>query len=111
MPRAKAICSERACPRIASTKGRCDEHATLHRGRYDAQRGTSAQRGYGARHREWRTRVLQAEPMCRMCQAEFATVADHITPIRMGGSRFDVSNGQGLCHGCHNRKTAQDGSR
>ena len=37
-----------------------------------------------------------------------ANHADHILPIAIGGERYDVANGQTLCHSCHSRKTAQE---
>jgi len=37
-----------------------------------------------------------------------ADVADHITPIRLGGAMYDDKNIQYLCHTCHNTKTRKE---
>lgn len=51
--------------------------------------------------------MLARNPTCVSCHTNPATHADHIDP---DGRRFDLRNGQGLCHPCHSRKTAaQDG--
>lgn len=66
---------------------------------------------YGGAHRAWRDRVLAladyhcAYPDC----TDRATDADHIMPISQGGARFDVANGQALCHQHHSMKTRAEG--
>jgi 5-methylcytosine-specific restriction enzyme A len=65
-------------------------------------------RGYD-KHEKSRRAVLARDPVCRMCRIRPSTVADHIVPIRRGGARFDLDNGQGTCEWCHNRlKQRQD---
>lgn len=103
-------CSEPGCTALTSS-GTCTTHKRKRRRRYDDARGSASARGYGARHREWREAVLKRDPICRMCGAERSKHADHIVPVKRGGARFDLSNGQGLCHGCHNRKTARERSQ
>jgi len=39
-----------------------------------------------------------------------STEADHIVPIRAGGAKYDMANGQGACKPCHARKTAIEDS-
>lgn len=61
-----------------------------------------------------RARVLQANPLCVMCQAknkvEVATEVDHIKPLFKGGTdAFD--NLQGLCSTCHADKSAQESGK
>lgn len=61
-----------------------------------------------------RARVLQANPLCVMCQAknkvEVATEVDHIKPLFKGGTdAFD--NLQGLCSACHADKSAQESGK
>jgi len=51
--------------------------------------------------------VLARDPVCRICWKAAATVADHIKPLSRGGD-WSLENGQGLCHPCHSRKTAQE---
>ncbi len=72
-------------------------------------RPSAAARGYGAAHRGWRAAVLERDPICSWPGCRQPSVAaDHIQPIRDGGSRFDLANGQGLCLAHHATKTAHD---
>lgn len=50
--------------------------------------------------------MLRYQPQCA-CGA-LATVVDHITPIRMGGSPTDERNLQCLCASCHSRKSLKE---
>ena len=66
------------------------------------------------RGRTWeriRQRVLDADPLCRMCDAAGLVTAaqevDHIVPLHRGGTD-DPDNLQGLCKPCHAIKTAED---
>lgn len=59
--------------------------------------------------RKLRKYILQGEPLCRSC-SEVATVVDHITPIRLGGSRWNHENLQPLCARCHNKKSSSERS-
>lgn len=74
-------------------------------------RETAAQRGYcDKRHRAWRAAVLLRDSYeCQDCGKVIAAKgeahADHITPIRQGGDRYDIANGQCLCASCHSKKT------
>ena len=57
--------------------------------------------------------LRRANGLCVMCLEEgrttVANTADHIIPIRQGGARFDLRNGQALCATCHSgRKQRQD---
>lgn len=56
-----------------------------------------------------RRRVLEEEPFCRVCLAKGLRVAsdvvDHIKNLAAGGSD-ERENKQGLCHPCHDAKTA-----
>jgi 5-methylcytosine-specific restriction protein A len=95
-------CNEPGCPRPAERRGRCLPHARA----LERSRGSAAQQGYDARHRAWRRVVLARDRVCRICGVAPARIADHITPIAQGSSRFDYANGQGLCDHCHNIKRA-----
>lgn len=71
------------------------------------RRGTSAQRGYGARWQRYRRTFLAAHPLCvfclRMGRTEPATVVDHIEPHKGDEVLFwDTDNWQSLCASCHN---------
>lgn len=111
MPRTARPCATHGCPELTDGR-RCDRHA-LERGRSVAtMRGSSTRRGYDAKHRKWRKRVLAKDPLCVHCLPDGrvtpSIIADHIVPIRDGGARFDLNNGQGLCQTHHNRKTARE---
>jgi 5-methylcytosine-specific restriction protein A len=64
------------------------------------------------RWRKLRIVVLNEEPLCKTCksngQVAAAQVVDHIIPINQGGDPFERSNLQGLCHVCHNAKSARE---
>ena len=80
---------------------------------YDKAKGTTAERGYGARHRRWRQRVLDRDNhLCQAClrndKLTPAKVADHIVPHQRGGAQYDLNNGQALCLPCHARKTNRE---
>jgi len=60
--------------------------------------------------RDWRklrAYILAGEPLCRECTA-VATVVDHITPIRLGGSKWSHENLQRMCTSCHNKKSRSE---
>jgi 5-methylcytosine-specific restriction enzyme A len=92
------------CPHVAVYRGRCPQHA----------RGAERQR-YNADIRKWyatnewrilRLIVLGEEPVCMDCRTDPSIDVDHKVPHR--GNRalfFDRGNLQGLCKGCHSRKT------
>ena len=108
--RPKTPCNQPGCPALVEPGQRfCPEHLRQERKRYDRDRGTSAQRGYGANHRKLRKKVLAEEPLCRECLKENkltpATEMDH-----SDGNQWNLerSNLQGLCHGCHSRKTVKE---
>lgn len=78
---------------------------------YDAQRGTSTERGYGRLWRKLRLMFLSENPLCVECELDGLVVAatdvDHIIPKRQGGTD-DWSNLQALCHSHHSQKTANE---
>lgn len=100
------VCSTPGCPNLTDTGGRCDEH----RRAADRARGN---RGYSSpRHRRFRRLVLQRDPVCVVCDAALATVADHFPISRRDliDSGEDPDNpdaGRGLCKPCHDRETAR----
>lgn len=58
--------------------------------------------------RLWRRGVMRRDPMCRACGVAPSTDADHVIPVGDGGAPYDVANGQGLCHDCHDIKTRRE---
>lgn len=58
-----------------------------------------------------RKRVMQGQPLCRMCEEKGFVVPgvemDHIVPLFKGGGNEDA-NLQMLCVECHRKKSADD---
>ena len=81
---------------------------------WDHDGRTRHDRGYGRQHVANRKRLLEQEPLCRLCQAKkpplvtAATIADHIKPLAQGGAVHDINNLQPVCKQCHLEKTAMD---
>ena len=84
------------------------------RKRDDTARPNAAARGYCSKsHRAWRLAVLtrDAWTCCdcrRVCGGPKEAQADHVVPVRKGGERYDLANGQTLCIACHGRKTHRE---
>lgn len=90
------------------------------------QRGRRSPPNRSARSREnakmytrmwsrWSKAHLRANPLCVACEkmgrVTMAKHVDHITPHDGDWGLFsDHRNWQGLCIGCHGRKTAKEGS-
>ena len=59
-----------------------------------------------------REAYIASSPLCEHCSSRGVTkpadVVDHIIERRDGGSNYDHSNLQSLCHGCHNEKTINE---
>jgi 5-methylcytosine-specific restriction enzyme A len=104
-------CNAPGCPKL-TTDRHCDTHKRVAEERGDKERGTATERGYGAEHRRWRMMILARDPLCVVCLKEGRTTpstdADHIDGNQYNRS---MSNGQGLCHACHSRKTATENNR
>ena len=100
-------CLHPGCPELVSS-GRCDKHKVDHR-ECDRHRGSSTERGYGARHRQIREVVRREEPLCREClkdgQLTPSNEMDHID-----GDAFNIerSNLQMMCKHCHAQKTTRE---
>lgn len=119
--RAPRPCSKTGCGALASGRY-CADHAYLaeeyerqRKAKLDTQRGSAAQRGYGARWRSYRVAYLRRHPLCVKCEtagiAKLATDVDHIVPHRGDMKLFwDHSNHQGLCRRHHSAKTAREDS-
>ncbi|QXE85987.1 HNH endonuclease [Geomonas nitrogeniifigens] len=83
-------------------------------------RGTAAQRGYGARWAAYSRQYRKENPLCVDCLArgvltsvEHGGHVDHIQAVSGPSDPlfWEPANHQSLCHSCHSRKTAfEDGS-
>ena len=83
------------------------------RAREDETRGTSSERGYNTRWKQYRERYLAKNPICvdpyarHTGQTRGAAVVDHITPHKGSSTLFwDKTNHQSLCLSCHGYKSA-----
>uniref|UniRef100_A0A6M3KC53 Putative homing endonuclease n=2 Tax=viral metagenome TaxID=1070528 RepID=A0A6M3KC53_9ZZZZ len=66
------------------------------------RRGTSTQRGYDRRWRDFRVWFLGRHPVCEVC-GRVATMVHHKRPLRFGGDKRAEENSQALCWTCHAR--------
>ena len=101
-------CSKPGCPNLNCTEhsaSRLYDQARRRARHADPERAPGLGRYNTARWRRVREIVLARDLICRVCQVEAATEADHIMPIARGGDVWDVANIQGLCPGCHSKKT------
>lgn len=61
---------------------------------------------------EWkalRKAQLKAHPCCVVCGTSGKwMVADHVTPVRLGGGFYDAGNLQTMCRRCHQSKSAKE---
>jgi 5-methylcytosine-specific restriction protein A len=110
----KHPCRYAGCSALAEHgESYCSEHKSKVRIQYEAQRGTSTERGYNARWRRLRQWFLNSHPLCAECGRhgilKAAAVVDHVIPHRGDQTLlYDQSNLQSLCTTCHNRKTATE---
>lgn len=59
---------------------------------------------------DWRNysrKYRSDNPECVMCGGKTRCI-DHIIPIRIGGSFWDVRNHQAMCNGCHGKKSSDE---
>ena len=104
------------CPQLTLDRsGYCAAHLKAARAQHDAQRGTAAQRGYGARWQRAGKAYLREHPLCEICLKknppviEPATLVDHIIPHRGDPVLFwDPGNWESASEHCHNEKTARE---
>lgn len=118
MPRALKVCNVPGCPELTSG-GRC----AIHQRQADLARGTSAERGYGSRHRNrFRAGVLAKNPRC-VCPdtghghgpecGQTSVHADHWPRDRreLVALRLDPDDpryGRGMCPSCHSKHTVKE---
>ena len=111
--RPRRPCGKIGCPELVEGGTKyCDKHIKDARS-YDKQRGTAAERGYGARWQKARLEYLQQHPLCVTCLSGGdicpATVVDHKKPHKGDKVLFwDVSNWQSLCLTHHSIKSAKE---
>lgn len=99
----------RICGRATSAPY-CEAHKSEAHTKVQRLQNSSYEREVAAFYtsKPWRSvRLLQlrTNPLCALC-GQPATIADHVVPIRQGGSRLNMENLQSLCDLCHDRKRA-----
>ena len=101
------VCNIPGCPELfTGPGGRCPQH------RREARAARTDNAVYSTRaHRSFRAEVLARDPVCVLCRAAIATVADHYPLSRReletaGLNPNDPTAGRGLCRPCHNTVTA-----
>lgn len=56
-----------------------------------------------------RKELLSRQPVCAVPGCQKPTkVADHVTPVRLGGDFWSLGNLQGMCWSCHSRKSQSE---
>lgn len=93
--------------------GFCEAHRKLRQKAQDAERGSSAARGYDSKWQKARVGFLRLHPLCAQCERDGlvteANEVDHIIPHKGDRALFwNRDNWQSLCKPCHGRKTAID---
>jgi 5-methylcytosine-specific restriction protein A len=110
--RAARPCTGAGCRQLVRGVGsRCE----VCRRKYEASRGTSADRGYSSDWQRLRADHLARHPHCEDCRLNGQLVeakhVDHVKAHRGNETlRLDRTNLRSLCASCHSRKTVkQDG--
>ena len=102
MPKsAPTRCTTPACGRIATKRGRCDEHEARAWERTSRRNLELDKATWNRTQREH----LRMEPSCRACGTDQALTVDHITEVADGGALYDHGNLQTLCDDCHTIKS------
>lgn len=110
----KRPCSYQMCPKLTD-KRYCMEHEKQENKRYETyQRDPSVRKRYGSAWKKRRARYVLMHPYCELCfQQGKMTQVEHVhhkIPLSKGGTHDD-HNLMSLCHSCHARLHAKDGSR
>ena len=96
------------CPNLAPRgQGPCDQHAAERAAVVEQERGSSHDRGYGQAWRKKRARIIERDPVCRVCLVSWSKQVDHVIPKKLGGTDADA-NLQGICVTCHQEKSAKE---
>ena len=121
MPSAAARpCRHPGCGALVRDVAYCQAHLRVKQAadkaalqQYEKTRGSSSQRGYGARWQKMREPYLRSHPLCKTCEDAgklvVAVVIDHKIPHKGDMVLFwDRDNWQPLCKTCHDAKTARE---
>lgn len=114
--RAPKPCSAPGCPAVVPAGTRyCPDHTRSVRSAGDAERESSAARGYDAEWRKLRAWQLLEHPLCQCDNCKEgalrltpAEVVDHILPIAEHPElRLEPTNLRSMSKQCHDRHTAR----
>ena len=116
------LCSFAGCKNVVHGGDyRCEQHPVTYspKRKYDHHYHKGQHIYKSARWTKIRKQFLSKYPLCQSCERfgiyTTATVLDHIKEIKdleMDSPLvWDTDNMQGLCHSCHNRKTADEAKR
>ena len=102
-------CAKAGCIRLASKKGRCDQHQPK---AWDHKGKTRHERGYGS---DWdkvrKDALIRDDYLCQVCLKKKiytrATEVDHIKPKSKGGTN-NLINLMSICNKCHKIKTQKE---
>ncbi len=100
-------CRSPGCPHLTNDPSRyCAAHKRQAQQQQDQQRGTSTERGYDSHWQRIRRMILNAEPLCRTCNAQGLVVAaSEVDHIDGNVNNMSTENLQPLCRPCHSRKS------
>jgi 5-methylcytosine-specific restriction endonuclease McrA len=88
-------CLAAGCPSLALKSGYCVRHQVP----ILAERARVRRIYATPHHKTWRALILARDPVCKTCGYRPSVIADHIIPLRYGGT-WALSNGRGLCRHC-----------
>jgi 5-methylcytosine-specific restriction protein A len=94
------------CTALIDVGSRCRSCKAALQARRDARRGTPSQRGYDSAWVTVSKRARQQQGWCSNCGATYDLTADHIVPLRLGGTS-DEGNVIVLCRSCNGAKGAR----
>lgn len=98
---AKKPCRHPGCPNLTDGSY-CPTHSKQEQKRYDTQRGTAAQRGYGSAWTKVRARKLRDNPLCERCEAEGRVrPATRVHHADRDAHNNAAGNLISICRACH----------
>jgi len=106
MNKIKRPCRNALCSNLTSSKsGYCKKHSSTVKDnakRYDSNRGSAQDRGYGSHWQALSKAFKRSHPICHDC-GRVAELVHHVKPIAQGGEVLDEDNLRSLCKACHDR--------
>ena len=104
-------CSFHGCRVLVRGAGsRCKQHLP----KPFVKKNAGTKRTTGRKLQRWRDELFSRNPLCALCETKGlsvpAVVRDHIKPLFEDGADSD-ENTQGLCHACHDEKSAAESAR